>query len=77
MATDVLYCGRCDQEVDTAWPSGVPVVELRLERVYHVERPDGRLTNEPAGFPTRTVCLVCGDHLWRTTRAPLEHNGGR
>jgi hypothetical protein len=63
--------------MDTAWPSGVPVVTLRLERVYHVERPDGSLTNEPAGFLTRRVCLVCGDHLWRLTREQLDRNYGR
>ena len=44
MTPEPLRCGRCDRELVTGWPYGVPVVSLRLERVYHVQRPDGTLT---------------------------------
>jgi hypothetical protein len=70
-------CHRCGRWGATAWPSGIPLVSLRLERVYHVERKDGSRTSEPAGCFTRVVCVVCGDALWNRTREVLDGGAAR
>ena len=61
-------CPRCGRWLTTAWPSGQAVVTLRLERYFHVGRPDASKTYEPAGLADATLCLVCADALWNQIR---------
>jgi hypothetical protein len=74
-------CPRCERWFVTAWPSGQAVVTLRLERYFHVGRPDASKTYEPAGLADATLCLSCADALWNQIREFLprlvrEPSGG-
>jgi hypothetical protein len=67
-------CSRCGRWVETGYPSGQPLVSLRVERVYHQARRDLTRTAEPAGVVTALLCLGCADALWARLREALGGN---